>query len=191
VGRVAPYDFCSIYGLSTAKNSSNEPRQPTPGGRLSVFREHQARRGCAQRWASRMKLAVISLALILAATACKHPKQARHQPPTATEIQQKIVGTWFLDRRSADGKPETITVVFGADGSFESSRNFTDLFEPPQAGTGSLAYRATWHAEDGYFTVTKSNSLPRCNLQMFTVDRLDEHEMVCGHPSAEGERFRR
>ena len=142
-------------------------------------------------WASRMKLAAIPLALVLAATACKHPGQARHQPPTAAEIQQKIVGTWFLDRTSAEGNPETITVVFGADGSFESSRNFTDLFEPPQAGTGSLAYRATWHATDGYFTVTKSNSLPNCNLQMFTVERLDEHEMVCGHPSAAGERFRR
>jgi len=37
--------------------------------------------------------------------------------------------------------------------------------------------------QDNYFVVTQSNSLPHCNLQMFTIHRLDEHEMICLNPS--------
>ena len=139
-----------------------------------------------------MRLAGVSLAFIFLATACKHPGPVSQQPPTAAEIQQKIVGTWFLDQWSPDGTPRTITVTFGADGSFESSRNFTDLFEPGPQPAGNQTYTAMWQATNGYFTVTKSNALPNSNLQMFVVDRLSDHEMVCGHPSVGGrEKFRR
>jgi hypothetical protein len=123
---------------------------------------------------------------------CRHPELARHQPPTASEIREKIVGTWFLDSWSENGTLEPITVVFGADGSFESSRNFTDFFPPPPVTSSNRTYRATWQATDGYFTVTKSNSPPNSNLQMFVVDYLDDHEMICGHPSVAGrDKFRR
>lgn len=125
-----------------------------------------------------MRLAITLPALVLVAVACRHPGHVRQQPLTAAEIQQKIVGTWFLDQWF-DGAPSTITVTFGADGSFESSR-------------GPQKHHAMWHATDGYFTVTKSNALPSSNLQMFVVDRLDDHEMICGHPSVAGrDKFRR
>jgi hypothetical protein len=163
-----------------------------PGERQHRNRTPAARHGCALRWASCAKLVIASLALALIAVACRHPAQVRHQPPTATQIQQKIVGTWFLDSSSQDGTPETIIVVFGADGSFESSRNFTDFFPPPPVAGGRQTYRAMWQATDGYFTVTKSNSLPNSSLQMFVVDYLDDHEMVCGHPSVAGrDKFKR
>lgn len=139
-----------------------------------------------------MKHVITSLVCVLLLAACKHPSQTQHQfatamqPPkiqhlSASELRQKVVGTWLLDSWSKNGTPETITVVFGADGTFESSQNFTDPHPPsPQAKT----YRATWQAEYGGFTVTQSNSLPCCNLQVFQIERLDDHEMVCWHQSA-------
>jgi hypothetical protein len=150
-----------------------------------------------------MKLVITSLVCVLLATACRNASQISDRPPTASvepqpqrptesQIRERIVGTWFLESWSPQGTPETITVIFGADGSFESSRNFTDLVSPPRLAGGSKSYRAMWQATDGYFTVTPSNSLPSCNLQMFVVDRLDDHEMVCGHPSVAGrDKFRR
>ena len=133
-----------------------------------------------------------SLVWVLMVAACSHPRPLQIERPTASEIREKIVGTWFLDQWSSDGTPETITVVFGADGNFESSRNFTDFFpQPPEAGHGQ-AYHAMWQATDGYFTVTRNNALPNSNLQMFVVDHLDDHRMVCGHPSVAGrDKFRR
>jgi hypothetical protein len=119
------------------------------------------------RWAWHMKLVITSFACVVMVAGCRHAELTRHQPPTASEIRQKIVGTWVLDSWSENGTPEHITVVFGADGSFESSRNFTDFFPPPPATSSNRAYRATWQATDGYFTVTISNYLPSSNLQMF------------------------
>ncbi len=136
-----------------------------------------------------MKLVITSLACVLMVVGCRHPELALHQRPTASAIREKIVGTWRLERRSENGTLEPMTVVFEADGSFESSQNFTDFFPPP-ASNG--AYRATWQATDGYFTVTKSNSVPHSNMQMFVVDYLGDHEMICGHPSAgDRDKFRR
>ncbi len=139
-----------------------------------------------------MRSVITSLALFLVITACKHPSQVRERPPTAAEIRQKIVGTWFLHKWAPDGAARVITVTFGADGSFESSRNFTDFFGAAPRSSSDQTYHAMWRAADGYFTVTKSNALPNSNLQMFMVDRLDEHEMICGHPSVgDRDRFRR
>jgi hypothetical protein len=139
-----------------------------------------------------MKFVVALLAYVLLVVGCRHPAEALAERPTAAQIREKIVGTWFLTSSSSDGTPETITVVFGADGSFESSRDFTDFFPQPPVARKGKVYRAMWQATNGYFTVTRSNSLPSSNLQMFVVDLLDEHQMVCGHPSVAGrDTFRR
>src|ERR1041385_9280803 len=122
-----------------------------------------------------MKLVITSLVCVLLITACRHAGQISDRPPRASEepqpqrptesdIRRKIVGTWFLESWSPQGTPETVTVIFGADGSFASSRNFTDFASPPRLDSGSKSYRALREETDGDLYVPQRKSFSRCNL---------------------------
>ena len=149
-----------------------------------------------RRFAMQMavKVPLIILAAALATTGCRHTAQESeppHERPAAAEIRQKLVGTWLVDLWATKRSADPIVVTFGADGRFESSRNFTKgNFEPSGGFAGpsllpviNQTYKATWQAKDGYFIVTPTNSLPACNLQIFVVRHLDDQEIVCSNPS--------
>jgi hypothetical protein len=96
---------------------------------------------------------------------------------TAAEIREKILGTWFIVGGDFGGAeyPGTIAYRFAADGNFESSNSIT----------GEVG-EATWTAENGGFNITKGHSLPQNNWEMYSIERLDDQEMMCGHMSVAG-----
>jgi hypothetical protein len=111
---------------------------------------------------------------------------------SSAEIRNGLDGSWTVNSWSREGDPVVTIATFRPDGSFESKQK-TDsgviFVWPAEFQTNSAGERvldATWRAENGYFLITKSNSLPTSNLSMYFVKHMDAHEIVCARPSEQG-----
>ena len=132
-----------------------------------------------------MRLILTLLAIAVTLTSCTHTNSGEKHY-SAPEIRAKAVGTWTFDAWYAGGGPSMITVIFGADGSFQSTSkelawNFFDPFDQDQTKAGrEWIHKGAWRAKDGYIDISKNGEPPDTGCGGLLVKSITKDEMVCG-----------